>query len=293
MPCCRPANARHPPRRAPSGRAPRSQRVSLLAGVVVLRRRVGVDQAPTGDVVRPPDTMATDHEHDQRVEYAPPADAAATVATCDGPAGTRGLPRSQSAKPADGRERSRHPLQRRAVRRSPQHEHEKRHQRHGGNGQRDQGCRGGGPLGGRGGRLAMGGDSAGLKGISIAPCVVRVTVAQGSRAERRRIAVVLGGKGCYRHWSAAVRELVPCAESRTAAAVATMLALMGGMAFAACPAAGTSTDGKDIGTSCTAGRTAEALRRNSMPGFGLILNSNNNITVVTAPDLEHGCQQQR
>ncbi len=77
----------------------------------------------------------------------------------------------------------------------------------------------------------------------------------------------------------------------TAAAVAPMLALMGGMAFAACPAAGTATDGKDIstGTSCTItpknGGSPPA--NPNTKGAGLILNSNNNITVVTGTSISN------
>ena len=77
----------------------------------------------------------------------------------------------------------------------------------------------------------------------------------------------------------------------TAVAVAPLLALIGGAAFASCPAAGTGTDGTDIttGTSCT------ITPRNggnppadpNLKGAGLVLNSNNNVTVVTGTTISN------
>jgi hypothetical protein len=59
----------------------------------------------------------------------------------------------------------------------------------------------------------------------------------------------------------------------TAAAVAPMLALLGGAAFAACPAAGASTNGTDIElpSGCTVAP--------KVGGSGVVLNSNNNVTI--------------
>jgi hypothetical protein len=77
----------------------------------------------------------------------------------------------------------------------------------------------------------------------------------------------------------------------TATAVAPLLALMGGVAFAACPAAGTGTAGTDIttGTSCTItpknGGSPPA--NPNTAGAGLILNSSNNITVVTGTTISN------
>lgn len=77
----------------------------------------------------------------------------------------------------------------------------------------------------------------------------------------------------------------------TAAAVAPMLALLGGTAFAVCPAAGTSTSGADIATqtSCTitpktGGSPPPAP---NTTGAGLVLNSSNNITVVTGTTISN------
>jgi len=79
----------------------------------------------------------------------------------------------------------------------------------------------------------------------------------------------------------------------TAAAVAPLLALIGGAAFAACPPArtGTATDGADIttGTSCTItpknGGSPPA--NPNTAGAGLILNSSNNITVVAGTTISN------
>src|ERR1700679_2914808 len=79
----------------------------------------------------------------------------------------------------------------------------------------------------------------------------------------------------------------------TAVAAAPLLALIGGAAFAACPAAGTgtATGGADIttGTSCTItpknGGTPPA--NPNTAGAGLILNSSNNITVVTGTTISN------
>jgi hypothetical protein len=77
----------------------------------------------------------------------------------------------------------------------------------------------------------------------------------------------------------------------TAVAVAPVLALIGGAAFAACPAAGTGTAGADIdtGTSCTitpkTGGTTPSTPNTA--GAGLILNSSNNITVETGTTISN------
>src|ERR1022692_3251198 len=77
----------------------------------------------------------------------------------------------------------------------------------------------------------------------------------------------------------------------SAVAVAPVLALIGGAAFAACPAAGTSTNGTDISTttSCTITPKSGGSPPPSpnLPGAGLILNSNNNITVVTGTTISN------
>ncbi len=77
----------------------------------------------------------------------------------------------------------------------------------------------------------------------------------------------------------------------TAAAVAPMLALLGGTAFAVCPTAGTSTSGADIatGTSCTitpkSGGSPPASPNTT--GAGLVLDSSNNITVNTGTTISN------
>jgi len=77
----------------------------------------------------------------------------------------------------------------------------------------------------------------------------------------------------------------------TAVAVAPLLALIGGSAFAACPGAGTGTNGSDIstGTSCTitpkSGGSPPASP--NLAGAGLILNSSNNITIETGTSISN------
>jgi hypothetical protein len=77
----------------------------------------------------------------------------------------------------------------------------------------------------------------------------------------------------------------------TAVAVAPLLALIGGAAFAACPAAGASTGGSDIttGTSCTItpknGGSPPA--NPNTAGAGLVLNSSNNVTVVVGTSISN------
>ena len=77
----------------------------------------------------------------------------------------------------------------------------------------------------------------------------------------------------------------------TAVAVAPVLALIGGAAFAACPSAGTGTAGADIdtGTSCTitpkSGGSPPASPNTA--GAGLVLNSSNNITVETGTTISN------
>src|SRR5579872_459467 len=77
----------------------------------------------------------------------------------------------------------------------------------------------------------------------------------------------------------------------TAAAVAPLLALIGGTAFAACPAAGAATNGTDIttGTSCTiTPKTGGSPPANpNTAGAGLILNSSNNVTVATGTTISN------
>src|SRR5579871_4038764 len=78
----------------------------------------------------------------------------------------------------------------------------------------------------------------------------------------------------------------------TAVAVAPLLALLGGTAaFATCPTAGTSTSGSDIttGTSCTITpkNGGNPPPNPNTPGAGLVLNSNNNITVVTGTSISN------
>ena len=77
----------------------------------------------------------------------------------------------------------------------------------------------------------------------------------------------------------------------TAVAAAPLLALIGGAAFAACPPAGTATGGADIttGTSCTItpknGGTPPA--DPNTKGAGLILNSSNNVTVISGTTISN------
>src|SRR5476649_2189822 len=77
----------------------------------------------------------------------------------------------------------------------------------------------------------------------------------------------------------------------TAAAVAPVLALLGGTAFAACPAAGASTSGTDIAT--TSGCVITPKTGGSPPaapnttGAGLVLNSSNSIVTVTGTTISN------
>jgi len=77
----------------------------------------------------------------------------------------------------------------------------------------------------------------------------------------------------------------------TAVAVAPLLALIGGSAFAACPAAGTGTNGSDIstGSSCTitpkTGGSPPASPNTT--GAGVILNSSNNVTIETGTSISN------
>jgi hypothetical protein len=77
----------------------------------------------------------------------------------------------------------------------------------------------------------------------------------------------------------------------TAVAVAPLLALIGGAAFAACPTAGASTSGSDIatGTSCTITPKTGGSPPPSpnTTGAGLVLNSSNNITVQTGTTISN------
>src|SRR5262249_30321963 len=76
-----------------------------------------------------------------------------------------------------------------------------------------------------------------------------------------------------------------------AVAAAPVLALLGGAAFAACPTAGTATDGTDIatGTDCTiTPKSGGSPPPNpNTTGAGLILNSNNNVTVVSGTTISN------
>jgi hypothetical protein len=76
-----------------------------------------------------------------------------------------------------------------------------------------------------------------------------------------------------------------------AVAAAPVLALLGGAAFAACPKAGTATDGTDIATAADCTITPKSggnpPPNPNLPGAGLILNSNNNITVVTGTTISN------
>src|SRR5580698_3936687 len=77
----------------------------------------------------------------------------------------------------------------------------------------------------------------------------------------------------------------------TAVAVAPVLALIGGSAFAACPTAGSGTNGSDIttGASCTitpkSGGSPPASPNTT--GAGVILNSSNNVTIGTGTGISN------